>query len=362
MQATTPRGFSADTEILTRRAGWVTFDQLTYFDEVATRSDDGRFLWQYPERITCQRYDGDMLHFRSQVFDLMVTPEHPMLVYRRLIPGDLPGFHQARFFTEKHGRCKNWRIPTTSDWKGEAPEEIVVSAAEPARGRHHPAPELRISPETWAQFIGWFVSEGYVLSAPYLQNVVGIAQSRDLYKPLIRETLKHLGAWFREDADGFEFNHGPLAAYLRAACYTCGEHRAWNKRLPADVKEYPPDLLREVFTTMMLGDGHVEKTGLRRYTTTSKALADDTIEILQKMGSQGWYDHPGKPGVGGMIEGRKIGSRRTQYRVAERPGTGSAVPVPKTLHYSGAIHCVSAPGEAVYVRRNGRTAWAGLEQ
>lgn len=361
MQATTPRGYSADTEILTRR-GWVTFDQLTYLDEVAARSGAARFVWQYPERITCQRYDGEMLHFRSQVFDLMVTPASRMLVYRRQVPGYPPIFRDAAWFRDHGGCCKNWRMPATSEWKGEAPEEIVVPAAAPARGRHHPAPELRIRLEAWARFIGWFVSEGYVLSSPNMQNVVGIAQSRELHKAHIRETLQDMRVSFRENEKAFEFNHGPLAKYLRATCYTCGEHRAWNKRLPGTAKEYPPELLREVFATMMLGDGHVEKTGLRRYTTTSKALADDTIEILQKMGSQGWHDHPVRPGTGGIIEGRKIGSRRTQYRVAERPGTGSAVPVPRTLRYSGAVHSVSVPSEAVYVRRNGRTAWAGLGQ
>ena len=356
MQATAPCGFSADTEILTR-SGWVTFDRLTYLDEMATRSPDGRFEWQHPERITWRRYDGPMLHFRSQVFDLMVAPEHRMLVYRRQVPDYLPIFRDAAWFRDHRGCCKNWRMPATSEWKGEAPQEIVVPAAVAARGRHHPAPELRVRPEVWAQFIGWFVSEGYVLSSPHLQNVVGISQSREQHKPLIRETLREMGAPFRENGKGFEFNHGPLAKYLRAACYTCDEHRAWNKRLPVSVKEYPPELLREVFATMMLGDGHVEKTGLRRYGTTSKALADDAVEILQKMGSQGWHDTI-HGGVGGVIEGRKISARHTQYRVTERPGAGSAVPVPREATYSGSVHCASVPNGTVYVRRNGRTAWA----
>lgn len=357
MQATTPRGFSADTEILTRR-GWVTFDQLTYLDEVATRSPDGRFEWEHPERITRERYDGPMLHLRSQVFDLMVTPGHRMLVYRRQVPDYLPIFRDAAWFRDHAGCCKNWRMPATSEWKGDAPQEISVPAAEPARGRHHPAPELHIRPEAWAQFVGWYVSEGYVLSAPHLQNVIGIAQSREQHRPLIRETLREMGAPFRENGKGFEFNHGPLAKYLRATCYTRDEHRSWNKRLPASVKEYPAELLREVFATMMLGDGHAEKTGLRRYITTSKILADDTVEILQKMGAQGWYDwtHPEHVSI---IKGRKVGKRRTQYRVTERPGTGSAVPVPNKVTYSGSVHRVSVPNDTVYVRRNGRTTWAG---
>ena len=276
---------------------------------------------------------------------------------RRQVPDYLPIFRDAAWFRDHGGCCKNWRMPTTSEWKGLAPQEIVVPAATPARGRHHPAPELHIRPETWAQFIGWFVSEGYVLSSPHLQNVVGVAQSRERHKAYIRETLQGMGVSFRENGKGFEFNHGPLAKWLRATCYTCNEHRAWNKRLPGSLKEYPPELLREVFATMMLGDGHVEKTGLRRYLTTSKTLADDAVEILQKMGSQGWHDWT-RPEHVSLIEGRKVGKRRTQYRVTERPGTGSAVPVPHEVTYSGSVHCVSVPHGIVYVHRNGRTAWA----
>ena len=77
MQATAPRGFSADTEILTR-SGWVTFDRLTYLDEIAARSPDGRFEWRPPERITWQRYDGEMIWFHGRATDILVTPDHRM--------------------------------------------------------------------------------------------------------------------------------------------------------------------------------------------------------------------------------------------------------------------------------------------
>lgn len=47
MSPSRSRGFSADTEALTHH-GWVTLDRLIYLDEVATRSQEGRFLWQQP--------------------------------------------------------------------------------------------------------------------------------------------------------------------------------------------------------------------------------------------------------------------------------------------------------------------------
>ena len=208
------------------------------------------------------------------------------------------------------------------------------------------------------RFLGWFASEGYLLSAPYLKNCVGIAQTRDLHKPEIRQVLREMGVSFRECEKGFEFNHGPLAAWLRSACYDGSGHRAWNKCVPRSVMDYPSHLLAEMFGSMMRGDGHFEKNGFRRYITTSKLLADDTTEVLQKMGTQGWYATI-RLASGGIVNGREVKARRLQYRVAARTGNGSAIPVPVKVAYGGLIHKVTAGGATLHVRRHGRTAWCG---
>jgi hypothetical protein len=128
--------------------------------------------------------------------------------------------------------------------------------------------------------------------------------------------------------------------------------------MPASVKEYPPGPLAALVEAMMLGDGHTEKTGLRRYITTSATLADDLIEVLQKTGTQGWCQTL-TPVHETEIRGRRVGERRPQHRITERPGSGSAAPVPSEVHYCGTIHSCPIPGSAIYVRRNGRTAWCG---
>jgi replicative DNA helicase Mcm len=362
MQATS--GFSADTEILTRRGGWVTFDQLLCLDEVATRTLTGRFQWHNPSRVICQRYTGPMLHFRSQVYNLMVAPAHLLPTYRRQKPdrqwNGILEFKAAGYFSDGRSRGRNHRIPLTSQWDGTAPETIVIPAAPRLRGRHHPAPELRFPVETWMRFLGWFLSEGWLTDTVNAYNVVGIAQIRETHRPHIRETLEAMGMPFREGTTGFEFNHGPLRRWLWAASYNGKGHRAWHKMVPLSVREYPSDLLAVMFDAMMRGDGHTEKTGLRRYLTTSRTLADDVVEVLQKMGKQGWYEVV-RFANGTTIGGTRVKSKRTQYRVTERPGEGSAVPVPSPVPYSGAIYNVRVPNELIYVRREGRTTWCAAD-
>ena len=353
-------GFSADTEVLTRTQGWIGFDRLTCFDEVATRSPDGRFEWQHPESVTAERHDGPVLHLRSQVFDLILAPEHPLPLLRRGQRGQPdsvnPVFRPVSWFCDMPSRGKWWRIPTTSTWEGTAPESVVIPAAERRRGRHHPARELRFSAEAWSRFLGWFLSEGWLATRD--RNVVGVSQTTERHKPEIRSVLGSMGVddLVREDPAGFVFHHGPLAELLRRTCYMSAEHRAWTKCVPPQVKGYPQDLLAEMFAAMMRGDGHVEKTGLRRYVTTSKVLADDVTEVLQKMGSQGWHDILPVPARRATPGPR---GRRPQYRVAARPGNASNTPVPTETRYSGLLYGIAAPNMTVYVRRNGRTAWCG---
>lgn len=363
MKATPACGYSADTEILTRHQGWVTFDRLTCLDEVATRSPDGEFRWEHPDAVHAFRHEGAMLHFRSQVFDLLLMPEHPLPTLRRGQRGQpdetIATFRPGSWFCRVPSRSKWWRMPTTSRWSGDAPEEIVIPAAERKRGRHHPAPEIHAPVAAWMSFLGWFLSEGYLLKGPAQENVIGIAQKREAHRPHIRAAFGAMGIRPRENRKGFEFNNGPLAQWLRRTSYTTSEHRAWNKRIPDAVMGYPPDLLARMFESMMFGDGHTEKTGLRRYVTTSKMLADQTVEVLQKMGAQGWYHTIMTEPGGGIIRGYRIQQRRIQYRVTERPGHASNTPVPADVAYAGLIHRISVPAGVIYVRRSGRTAWIG---
>jgi replicative DNA helicase Mcm len=355
--------YSADTEILTRR-GWLTFDQLTPADEVATRSPDGRLEWQRPTAQIAEPCSGNLWYFRSQVFNLLLTADHRVLVQRAPKPdrrvSAVPEIRDAAWLAEVPGRSRNWTIPTVSRWTGSAPEYITVPAAERKPGRHHPAQELRIPSTLWVQFLGWYLSEGFVYSAPNLRNYISISQRKPEHKPEIERMLKALSECVQAppflrfnwalQKDDYTFSHGPLAELLRRTCYVPGGVcRAWTKHIPHDVKAYPPPLLEILFGAAMRGDGHVEKlNGLRRYATTSQRLADDMIEILQKKGAQAWYDEADN------------GPRcRRRFRVTERPGDVGRVPYATAVPYAGLVYNVRVPNGAIYVRREGRTAWCG---
>ena len=147
LQSTTTglRGYSADTEILTRR-GWKLFPELDDCDQVATRSPGGLFEWQRPMTRESSRRHGPMVEFRTKVVDLLVTPDHPMLV-RRPIPYGIK--HPYAEGLDWHMRPASeiarvpemrWIVPATADWRPAAwPEEFAIPGWE--ADRRHPADE-----------------------------------------------------------------------------------------------------------------------------------------------------------------------------------------------------------------------------
>lgn len=69
------------TEILTKHRGFVLFKDLLLTDSVATRNPITKKMeWQKPTAYTNESYSGRMFHFQSSSVDLMVTPNHRMLI------------------------------------------------------------------------------------------------------------------------------------------------------------------------------------------------------------------------------------------------------------------------------------------
>lgn len=74
------RCYDRDTEVLTLR-GWVRWDEVSDEDLFASKNlETGKVEYQKPIRRIQYRYDGLMLRVNSSDIDLLVTPDHRMVV------------------------------------------------------------------------------------------------------------------------------------------------------------------------------------------------------------------------------------------------------------------------------------------
>lgn len=367
MQASKPvRGFSADTEILTRSRSWQRFDQISTDDEVATRTPDGEFRWEHPERVIWEPYDGDMVWGHSRSTDIMVTPETMFLAHKR-----------ERFWRNGKGcygeykeylRDAGYFIGTqeahliaTSRWKPTAaPRTIHLEPTIIRTGSKQPL-SFTASSSDFAAFMGMYLSEGSLgcttRSGAYPVNIwqseVGNGFQR--YGERLDAMFGRPIPWMKKGF--FVFYNKAVFEYLKPL----GGH-AWEKVIPSEVLDLKPDDLETFWDFFCLGDGNQSwnPSGkeIRSAYSTSLDLMDGLQEVLQKMG--GWAIRRQKPmnrghGPKGEIQVR----RRPCYCIFRRHGDAASATNVDRVFYKGPIGSVAVPADVVYVRRGGFPIWAG---
>ena len=365
--------YSDDTQILTRHRGWVLFVDLVEGEEVATRSSDGRIEWQRPTQRVEYDYTGPMFHFYSQALDILVTPEHRMLV------NSLPdraaqklglarrGGHQSRevilsakVLAETH--TGNTRIPVTGQWEGMALGGLKL---EPVSGY---AKSLNLSGDDYAIFMGFYLSEGCSELRDGRPWRVKIGQSPKSKRLSIFADA--LGRMFGErvtyrpylngEGGGFYIHSAALTAF----CRQFGQSH--EKHLPDDLMNAPCRQLRLFWDAYMAGDGSRQRQGTSRKTkrlgrcagvlqkikTVSQRMADQLQEVALKLGHLASIAvENGGASVIRTGTGREYTSvARDSYLVSMHSKTSMRFRA-DTQSYAGKVYCVSVPNGIVAVRR-----------
>jgi hypothetical protein len=368
--------FAPDMEILTR-AGWKRVGEASYDDEFATRNPETHvFEWQRPVAVTSREFEGELVHFKAKSLDILVTPEHRMLV--QCDRPDVDPRERTVTAGELARLDAHWRVPIASDgWAGERIEsrrfggdrvEQIKSLRQDGRSYMQIAREVdcavgtvadvvterydytrdrvELSGEDYCAFMGMYLSEGSINKG----RVVVISQS---------STSKHfnkfktaLSRMFRSatHVDGdFSIYSLSLATYLKQFGHS------HEKFVPEDVMNATTEQIETFLEYLFDGDAHRNPRGATYYYTTSKRLADQVQELVQKIGKAASV-RPCELRSSILRDGRVIRSLRQQYRVSILRRRYMH-PVAARVPYHGPVHCLSVPNQTVYVRRNGYAAW-----
>ncbi len=368
--------YDSETEIMTRSRGWTKFGDLHPSEEVATRSKDGEFEWQVPSRIIQHDWNGPMYQFRSRSMDLMVTPEHRMLV--TTLPSKLGSragkseviITAAQLAEHNHHEIK---IPVTSFWEGEEVGEQVFAAAENdalidvvrvSNGRTQtysrrcaPPPPVSMSGDDFCALMGAYIAEGNKRH----QGGIEVAQrpfskGYALYKPL----FDRIGGSYNGRA--FILSRRALNDYFEQFGL------AHDKFVPDCIRNAQPRQIQIFLDFYLAGDGYfadapnVSGRGdhpakIASATTVSRKLADHLTELAQKVGASASVTVR-KASRQAFFGGRYYSDCREAYLVRFRYSKAMSVNADLT-HYEGPIHCVEVGNGIVYVRRNGKPAWCG---
>ena len=337
--------YSDDTEVLTRR-GWVKFAQIQEDDEFATRNPKtNAFEWQQATYFHQARHDGPMYHFTSRALDLLVTPNHRMLVTSKPRGVDAERRPSGEVIidaeTLAHANGDVPRIPVTTTWEAPDLREFIIPSAGPR------SKEIRLSGDDFAALMGMYLAEGHTDSrgsrdGSYMGTVV---ISQDPHSKGFVEYRDLLGRVFGKEP--YHTGRGFLIASKSLATYLHGFGNAWEKSVPTEVLDMSARQLEIFLHYYWLGDGWTGKNGQRCIVTASGAMAGAFQEIAVKVG------------MSASVHRRRGSKDRDRFDVAFRKAKSNKIMQTEVADYSGDVYCVSVPNEVLLVRRAGKTAWCG---
>lgn len=363
--------YDDQTEILTQN-GWVKFEDLPADVPVATLNPvTHAFEWQVPTERQKYRYVGELLKFSAGTnkprLDLLVTPSHRhwTKIREKQVPDITKGWEILEAWQAACVTNRQWWRVAAAEWRGHTQVPDCTSA----------------TLEVFAEFVGWWVAEGWIHSDGKIVNVCQERVGHTEYCRQIEAVVARLGIPYtvgnytsNNGSDGktkyrlWSIKSEALAVWLTEHC----GKGARNKKLSRFVKDWDTPALIALFHGYMRGDGAKRgnewavKTGVKQthryrsaltddyvnFTSTSHQLLEDFSEVCCKIGIVL------RPGVG--VPAR--GNRREQYvaNICGNPYTqteGKTFAKPET--YDGHVYCCTVPNGIVFVRRNGIPVFSG---
>ncbi len=333
--------FSDDTEILTKQ-GWRLIRDVQVGDDVLGMSESGMAEWQSVERKQEYAYEGNLIHFGGKNIDLLVTPEHKVLVRKRIIERKNTKGRYTDWFTTQAGDLRgkyNHEMMRNIQWVGKDIGNEVVFGDE------------HFSTDAFLEFLGLYLGDGssYINKGGYL---IKIAAFKKREVKVVADVLQRLGVHYNRTKTGFQFFSKSLYQIVNPLGHS------HEKYIPDWVKELPPQRLKRLLFGLMNSDGNNET---ETYTTVSKKLADDVQEVMFKAGYVAIV-RVAKPESPREYKGHIFNSNYPVYKV--RLGRSHLTPkihpkIEKEIPYEGMVYDVTVPGHLIFVRRNGKAVWSG---
>ncbi|EJM4836614.1 FAD-dependent thymidylate synthase [Campylobacter coli] len=352
------------TEVLTSN-GFKLFKDLTNGDLIATRNWNGTVEFQKPYDYIEYDYKGLMHHYKNQVTDCLVTPNHRMM-YKKVnvrtnkdniyyMKSEDINVNQIKFlktmnFIHKSNIPEVIKIPFSSYYrKNRNGEEYLVDKN-----------DLEIKKNEFLDLLAMYISDGittYIKS----ENKYAICITKPYKKDLIKHIVSNAGLHPVNNKDGIRIYSRHLGVYFKNLGLS------YQKYIPLNVYDFSKEDAIRFLDCYSKFNGYKRKNSeVYTITTTSKKLKEQlyllcliagyypTISITDRVGKHSTIKSS-EPKVNHILY--SISYSKKMFRNIET--TIKLSKHRKISEYNGKVYCVSVPNGNLFVRRNNKGMWCG---
>lgn len=371
----------ADTQVLTK-TGWKQICDIKVGEEVLSVTPDKKIEIKRVTKVINEPYKGKMINLKGRFIDLTVTPNHKFPVLDR--NKNWKGFYTAQDLVDYNipdqNHCSLFR---TGEWHNNSDEFFTVNGLSEEEVANIPpkylkekySEDVNIPMETWAKFLGIYLSEGDSNYLPDKLNGkrfgrVNIHQKKKEIIAEIEAMLEDMPFEYKK----YERKSGSVtfSIYdLRLSKYLYQFGNCYDKFVPYEMKKQGRDILRIFYDWFVMGDGRQRGLGPGKYYSddvfsTSKRLVMDLNEIQLKIGYCGAY-HEENRKFDRIIEGRTIKGENSQnMHFSFRSLTKHLSLNSKSLKlteqdYDGNVYCLEVEDNHTFytMDKTGHCLWSG---
>lgn len=338
--------YSEDTEVLTE-LGWRKYKDVENLKIAQYNLLDKTIKFLAHKGLYIYDYKGKMYHFKDKRNDILVTPNHTMLVKRE---------NQNKFerINAEDITSYRFKVKNSADFSGEEAKIFILPAIMHKQNRIHPKYthqhiDKKIPMDLWLEFLGYYITEGGIETAPTIGIVQKKGEKAEKIKRCMNELTNILGCSLSEidcqEYVRFKITQTQLYDYLKNLGGRC-----YFKKLGINFSLLSKKQLQILYGAMMLGDGSSDG---KYFSCTSKELSDE-IQIIAHLTGKSASEHIH------YLEGSRK-NRKTMFRVSlsdkiEPEMKKSSI---QKTEYNGKVFCFSTQTGFFVTRRNGKIAIQG---
>lgn len=322
--------YDSETEVLTKE-GWKKFEDIKIENDLfATRTESGILEYHKAKGFNTYYHKGRMYRVESRGVDLLVTPNHNMLVCRTTTQEGRKRQKFELFKAENLGHVSHAYVKN-AEW------DVIT---------HNDLSDLY-------KLLGFAIGDA---------SLRGLQLTFHLYKErkimFLFDICEKLQLKITEKSD----NNFVVQLEANQKAFFDIYNESSEKRIPQWLLFAPKKELISLYLGLIESDGHYGSTG-NSFDTTSRELANQFQQLCLHIGLAAniYYEYDNTKRQSSF--GNKTLIRLSVIRRELTPEINKYVGmVGKSCwidDWEGDVYCVEVPNNTLYVRRNGKPVWCG---